>query len=151
MINVPDAELHIVGPKTSQSGIDDITIPERTYFHGELKGDALDNMYKSASVFVLPSIEEGMALVQAEALASGLPIIATHNTGGENLFRPGVGGYRVPIRDAYSIANHLSVLAQDPGLLNEMRRGARESASRFEDWSSSAKRLQSTLLQAIRR
>jgi glycosyltransferase involved in cell wall biosynthesis len=61
--------------------------------------------YQTSDVFVLPSIEDGFAFVVAEALACGLPVITTPNTGASDLIVPGQNGDIVPIRDAPAIAH----------------------------------------------
>ena len=60
--------------------------------------------YQTSDIFVLPSIEDGFALVVAEALACGLPVITTPNTGASDLIRAGENGEVVPIRDPAAIA-----------------------------------------------
>ena len=61
--------------------------------------------YQTSDVFVLPSIEDGFAFVVAEALACGLPVITTPNTGSSDLIRNGVNGTVVPVRDPVAIAD----------------------------------------------
>jgi glycosyltransferase involved in cell wall biosynthesis len=75
---------------------------------------ALASMYSQGSVLVLPSIEEGLALVQAQAMACGLPVIATTNTGAENLFSDGVEGFIVPIRDPLAIRDKVEWMIGHP-------------------------------------
>ena len=65
--------------------------------------------YSNASVFVLPSLEEGLAMVMGEAAAYGLPVVATTNAGSD-LFCDGVEGFIVPIRSPNVIANKLQQL-----------------------------------------
>ena len=103
----PKKELIIVGPRTHQTGIEDLTPPDNTRFLGVLKGDDLTRAYQQASAFVLPSIEEGLALVLGEALSHGLPVIATDNSGGADLFTNGQEGFLVPIRSPEAIAEKL--------------------------------------------
>ena len=55
-------------------------------------------------ILVLPSIIEGRALVQQEALSCGLPIIVTRNSGGEDLVEEGLTGHLVPIRSPKKLA-----------------------------------------------
>ena len=55
-------------------------------------------------ILVLPSIIEGRALVQQEALSCGLPIIVTRNSGGEDLVEEGLTGHLVPIRSPEKLA-----------------------------------------------
>lgn len=59
---------------------------------------------RSADIFVLPSLEDGFARTVAEALACGLPVVTTPNTGASDLIQPGVNGEIVPIRDAAATA-----------------------------------------------
>lgn len=80
--------------------------------------------YSQASVFVLASVEEGLALVQAQAMAGGLPVIATTNTGAEDLFTDGVEGFVVPIRDPEAIREKVLLLYRDRELREEMARAA---------------------------
>ena len=69
-------ELWIVGPKTEQTGIEDITSPEGTRFLGVLKGEELAQVYRDCHVFVLPTLEEGLALVMGVTTLckTGVPI-----------------------------------------------------------------------------
>jgi alpha-maltose-1-phosphate synthase len=69
-----------------------------------LPHEQLAHRLRSADVFVLPSLEDGFARTVAEALACGLPVITTPNTGASDLVRNGENGEVVPIRDAPAIA-----------------------------------------------
>jgi glycosyltransferase involved in cell wall biosynthesis len=62
---------------------------------------------QSADVFVLPSLEEGLVRTALEAMACGLPVVLTPNTGANDFVRPGVSGSVVPIRDARALADAL--------------------------------------------
>lgn len=79
------------------------------------------DLMRSCDVLVLPSIVEGRALVQQEALACGLPLIITPNTGGEDLVKEGETGFVVPIRSPESIAGKISWFADHRGDLELMR------------------------------
>ena len=59
---------------------------------------------RNADLFVLPSLEEGLARTTIEAMACGLPAIVTPNTGAEDWITPRTNGALVPIRDARAIA-----------------------------------------------
>ncbi len=60
--------------------------------------------FQTSDIFVFPSIEDGFGFVVAEALACGLPVITTRNTGASDLVKPGENGEIVPIRDPEAIA-----------------------------------------------
>lgn len=60
--------------------------------------------YQTSDLFLFPSVEDGFALVVAEALACGLPVITTPNTGASDLIRPGENGEIVPVCDSEALA-----------------------------------------------
>ena len=91
--------------------------------HGQLV-----RMYQQASVFVLPSIEDGFGMVVYEAAACGLPLIVSQNVGAE--VRDGADGFVVPIRDPDVIADRLLRL-QDDALRRTMGESARQYVSQF--------------------
>ena len=82
-----------------------------------------------ADVFLLPSLCEGSATVTYEALAHGLPVICTVNTG--SVVRDGVEGFIVPIRDAAAIVDRLRHLLDDPEMFKVMRTNATKRADEF--------------------
>jgi starch synthase len=137
MLDLPNKKLIIVGPRDAVSGIDDIELSEGIIFKGVLKGDDLSDAYSVADVFCLPTIEEGMALVQGEALSFGLPIITTTNSGGDELITDGQEGFIVPIRDAEAIHNKLKLLGTDRELLNKMKLAAQKKAATLNGWDAS--------------
>lgn len=91
----------------------------------------LADHYSRASVFVFPSLDEGMALVQLEALACGLPVICTTNSGGDSVIEEGREGFVVPIRDHEALAQKISYLLENPAQLATMSALAREKALQF--------------------
>jgi glycosyltransferase involved in cell wall biosynthesis len=90
----------------------------------------LPKIYRSADVFVFPSLLEGMGLVVLEAMASGLPVITTPNGPGD-LVRDGVDGFIVPIRDVDAIVEKLEYLRAHSEERLRMGQNARERAKMF--------------------
>jgi glycosyltransferase involved in cell wall biosynthesis len=82
-----------------------------------------------ADVFLLPSICEGSATAVYEALAAGLPVITTDNTG--SVVRDGIDGFIVPTSSALDIALAVERLARDPQLRADMSRNALSRAAEF--------------------
>jgi len=60
--------------------------------------------YQTSDLLLFPSVEDGFAQVVAEALACGLPVVTTHNTGASDLISPGANGEVVPIREPQALA-----------------------------------------------
>jgi starch synthase len=103
-------------------------------FTGTLSRDQVATEMSRASVMVLPSIEEGLAMVQGQALACACPVIATANSGAEDLFEHGKEGLIVPIRDPDAIAAALTMLHQDSDMLEAMSQAARRRAEQIGGW-----------------
>jgi len=93
--------------------------------------DAVLRLMASCDVLVLPSIVEGRALVQQEAMACGLPLIVTRNAGGEDLIVEGETGFLVPAGAPEAIAEKVEWFIQNRGKLPGMRQAARAKAAKL--------------------
>ncbi len=101
---------------------------------GYLPRTELYRYYSQGSVFVLPSIQEGLATVLAQAMACGLPIIATDCTGAEDLFTDGVEGFIVPARDPDAISENVLYLYEHPDVRMEMGQAALRRVRAMRGW-----------------
>ena len=101
---------------------------------GHIPQKELYKYYSQGSVFVIMSIEEGLALVQPQAMACGLPVIATTNTGGEDIIRDGKDGFIIPIRDVEKLKEKLLYLYKNPGICKQMGQSAKERVSSGFTW-----------------
>jgi len=86
-------------------------------------------IYQQADVFVFPSLAEGSALVNYEAMACGLPVITTPNAG--SVVRDGVDGFIETYSNVDNIATRLELLRSDNGLRNEMGNSGREHVQSY--------------------
>lgn len=100
-------------------------------FPGYFQQHELSSVYNCVSVYCLPSIEEAMSYTLLEAMACGLPVIASVNTGAADIITDGVDGFLVPIRDPQAIAEKLALLYHQPELRNSIGKKARERAMTF--------------------
>ena len=89
---------------------------------------------------VLPSIVEGRALVQQEALACGLPIIVTPNSGGQDLVVEGKTGHVVPIRFPEKIAEKIVDLIESKISKSEITQICRDKTKEYS-WTAYAKKI----------
>lgn len=76
-------------------------------FYGSASQDQLKSLYQQASVFVLPSLEDGFGMVVGEAMAAGLPIICTTHVGAADLITAGQEGLVVPAGSSILLAQAL--------------------------------------------
>ena len=103
---------------------------------GHIAQPELKEILSRSHVFCLPSIEEGMALVVAEAMACGCPPIITYNTGATSLVNDGENGFVVPIRSPEAIAEKLELLANDRKYRDEMAQAALASVQALGGWEN---------------
>jgi len=90
--------------------------------------DLVKQVMLSCDVLVLPSIVEGRAMVQTEALSCGLPIVVTANAGAEDLVEQGKTGFIVPIRDPAALAERLNWIADHRDWVTDIRPDVLEKA-----------------------
>jgi glycosyltransferase involved in cell wall biosynthesis len=125
---------------------------EGTFEHHEsLSHPELAALLSKSSAFVLASVEEGFARVLSEAMACGLPIIATYETGATTVTRDGIEGLVVPARDIRSLTKALHSLAIDRYLNSSMGRAALAVGAKSNTWSDYAKRLHEEYSSRINR
>jgi glycosyltransferase involved in cell wall biosynthesis len=138
-LNLPNAELALVGWIGNDARA---FLPEYegVYRHiNFVAQEKLPALYNSASVLVLPSIEEGFGMVVPEAAACGVPVIITENVGAT--IRDGQDGYVVPIRDVDALADRLLRLYENNDLRRQMGASAREYVLQHYTWDRYGERL----------
>jgi glycosyltransferase involved in cell wall biosynthesis len=95
-------------------------------FHGFTPQDKLDELYRRADIFALPSFAEGLPGVLMEAMAMEIPCVATRITGVPELIRDGIDGLLVPPSDADALARAIASLIDDPALRRRIAKAGRE-------------------------
>ncbi|MFM6509106.1 MAG: glycosyltransferase family 4 protein [Dolichospermum sp.] len=100
----------------------------------------LNQYYSQASVLVLPSLIDGFGLVVVEAMACGIPVIVTVNTGASDIITDGVEGFIIPIRDVEALKDKLEWCYSHPQELAEMGKAARRKAEEL-NWGLYRQRL----------
>jgi glycosyltransferase involved in cell wall biosynthesis len=103
--------------------------PSNMCFIGPITRDRTIEIYRSADLFVFPTLSDGFGVTQLEAMAHGLPVIATRNCG--EVVEDGVNGLVVPARDPDALAKAIEDVAFDDRRLASMSAAALETSSRF--------------------
>ena len=104
-------------------------IPSSVVFHGQVPRRDARAWYEKADVFLLPTHSDGFALTQLEAMAHGLPVVATPCCGA--VVKNGVNGLIVPPGDPDALAEAIRGLSEDPRRLASMSAAARETVGDF--------------------
>jgi glycosyltransferase involved in cell wall biosynthesis len=108
---------------------------------GHKSQNELYKYYSQGSVCILPSLEEGFAMVQFQAMACGLPLICTTNTGGEDLItKNGEEGFVIPIRDVEAIKIKILFMYKNQALARKMGQKAKEKIEKGFSWNNYGER-----------
>jgi glycosyltransferase involved in cell wall biosynthesis len=132
----PDARLVLVGEgpekNTIQALVDEQHLGANVRFLGLRKDIA--RLLGAADLFLLTSISEGIPLTVIEAMAAGLPVVATNVGGLGEIIEEGKTGYLAPSGDDGALAQHILGLAGDVALCRTMgRRGQTRARSVFSE------------------
>ena len=105
--------------------VKELGLEEKIKFTGRIEYDSLPSYYKSATLFVFPSRQEGLGVVLLEALHCNLPVIATSVGGIPDMIENGMNGLLVKPDDPYELANAISLLLDDNAKREEFAKNAR--------------------------
>jgi glycosyltransferase involved in cell wall biosynthesis len=146
----PNAELVLAGEGPLENRLKEIAqrlgIAQAVCYPGFLAQHELAAAYRSAHLFLHPSQttrsgdQEGVPNSMLEAMASGLPVVATQHGGIPEAVQSGRDGLLVPERDSRALAAALLEIADNPGIYQTFSRNAAESVrEKFEQTRSIAK------------
>ena len=126
-----DAELWLVGP-AADGGVERfIRGHERVVYKGAVPQRELPAIFGQCDVFVFPSFFDGFGLVILEAMACGLPVIATTSSGGPDVIRDGENGWLVPPGDDAALVAAIGRCLANPEQARAMGAHARSTAETF--------------------
>jgi glycosyltransferase involved in cell wall biosynthesis len=114
-LNLPNSELILVGlvDVNFLPILKEFTSNKKIKVFNHISQNKLVEFYNISDVFVISSIEDGFAMVILQALACGLPVICSENSGGSELIQNGINGYVVPIRNIDELKKKMNFLYED--------------------------------------
>jgi glycosyltransferase involved in cell wall biosynthesis len=140
----PDAHLLVVGRLRSESpvaaAIERLGLHDAVTFESAVTDDRMVELYAEAQVAVVPSLYEGFSLPAVEALACGVPLVAT--TGGalpEVVGEDGVTGLLVPPGDPGALAGAIRTVFDEPELAARLSEAGRRRVLERFTWQACAK------------
>jgi glycosyltransferase involved in cell wall biosynthesis len=138
-VNHPAKRLTLIGPRVRETdGILAAHPNDHVRILGPIPQQQLAAHMSAAHVLALASVEEGLALVMAEAMACGCPVLASASTGAEDLFDDGREGFIVEPRDVEALTARMQCLADDPTLAGAMSVQARAKMEGIGGWADYA-------------
>ena len=103
-------------------------------FQKHVNQKKLRSFYNNSNLFVTSSLEEGLAVVQIQAMACGLPLICTPNSGGEELIEEGKNGFVCPIRDKDYLKNKIIYFYNNREKLKIFGKNSNYKAKNYFSW-----------------
>lgn len=146
-----DAELVVVGEfddgGTTDRLVDELDVGDAIRTHSAISHDRMVELYGTADVAVVPSLFEGFGLPAGEAMACGVPVVATR--GGALPEVVGDAGVLVPPGDADALADAISSLAEAPKRRARLARRGRQRVLAAFDWERAARETVTEYRRAI--
>lgn len=106
-------------------------VPKWIEYHKRPSDSEIAKLYNESSIFVLPSLVEGMPVPPLEAMSSGCAVVSTDNGGIEEYLENDVNGLIVPTRDADAISSAVEKLITDVDLRMHLARNGRITSQAF--------------------
>jgi phosphatidyl-myo-inositol alpha-mannosyltransferase len=152
LADVPDALLVVIGDGRDREALGLLSEPARARveMRGVVPNDEIPSYHAACDVFVSAAVgQESFGIALVEAMAAGLPVVATDIPGYREVVTDGVEGSLVPPRDPEALAAGLVRILQDQGLAERLGRAGRERARSY-DWPSVVDRLEELYGRAVR-
>ncbi len=148
-LNLPDTELILIGPLEPELKPFLSRYRGKIQWIGKVPQSQLRNYYARGSVFVICSLEDGFAMVVAQAMACRLPVICTANTGGADLLREGIDGFILPIRDVESLKEKILYFYHNRDACTEMGKNALEHIASGFSWDDYGQKIVQAYTQRL--
>ncbi|MFN8528730.1 MAG: glycosyltransferase family 1 protein [Anaerolineae bacterium] len=132
---VPGTRLALVGHGPAREELEQLFAGTPTKFVGYLTGEPLSQAYASADMFVFPSSMETFGLVVVEAMAAGLPVVASRVGGVRDVVKEGATGYTFDVGDVDTLVNGVRQIAVSRERIAEMGTAARSFAE-TQSWDA---------------
>ncbi|MGH7952680.1 MAG: glycosyltransferase family 4 protein, partial [Limisphaerales bacterium] len=127
-LELENIHFDVVGP-IGISGEAIASAPRNMIFHGRAARDQAANWYHQSHLFVLPTLSDGFAITQLEAMSYGLPVVTTPCCG--EVVSDGVDGFIIPPREVDALAEIFLRYLAEPALLKDQRQAALAKAKLF--------------------
>ncbi|MFH0955624.1 MAG: glycosyltransferase family 4 protein [Candidatus Falkowbacteria bacterium] len=141
-----------VGPDESslKSLVKNLKLENRVLFLGQVNQEYLPKYLKISDIFIRPSLAEGLGISFLEAMAAGVPVIATPVGGIVDFLRDGQTGLFCEVRNPKSIAQKAKIYLENKELTETIKINARELVIKNYDWDLIAEKMKSIFNSVIK-
>lgn len=119
-------------------------------FTGPLSRDEVAKVLGKATVFVFPSLREGLPLSVLEAMACGVPVVGSDIPGVNEVVKHEENGFLVPPKNSEALANVILTLLNDENLRRKVGRDARQLMTEKYNWNAIASKIEKVYHEAIK-
>lgn len=150
--HVPDAHLVIVGAGPLRAALEELRaslgLSARVHFMGYVSETTKLQILRQAFAYISAATHEGFGIVFLEAMAAGLPIIATNNGGHTDFLAPNINALLVPVDNEAALEAAIRQLQADGALASHLARANREKVQEYTI-EKTARRFEEVLLTAV--
>lgn len=140
-LNLPNSELVFLGSVNDEIKPFLKKYGKNTKLMGHIPQKELYKHYSQGSVFCLPSLDDGFAVVILQAMACGIPIIVSENTGGPDVITDGREGFIIPIRDIDALKEKILHMYDNQDKAREMGKLAKQRVASGFTWDDYGERV----------
>lgn len=138
-----DSELHIYGDgslrKKLEEKVVDLNISSSVIFHGWITHNQIPDAIRKMDIYLLSSHQESFGVSAIEAMAAGVPLIATSTVGFTEVVKDGVTGILVPVAGVHEMSNEIVNLVSNPHLRASLVAGGRKRVEELYDWDKNVR------------
>lgn len=134
-LNLPKSELLLLGSWNEEMRPFFEKYKGKFRWLGHIPQPELYKQYSQCSVFCLPSLDDGFAAVIPQAMACGLPVVCSTNTGAPDIVEDGKEGFIIPIRDLAALKEKLLYLYEHQDIAREMGQAAKRRMQQGFTWN----------------
>ena len=131
----PTTQFHVVGKDQNENYMKKLTkklgVDKNFSFLGHVENNALQRLYITSNVFVMPSLYESFAFTFIEAMALGTPVIGGKIGGAVELINHGENGFLVGPHDYKNLAKYILMLLQSESVWGKISKKARKTVEKF--------------------
>jgi glycosyltransferase involved in cell wall biosynthesis len=132
---MPDVKLVLVGDGVERSRLEELVkrlnLKDCIQFAGQVPQERIPQIMHQADVFALSSLSESFGIVNLEAMAAGLPIVATNVGGIPDIVEEGVNGYLVNAKSPDETADRILILLQNDQIREKISANNKERAELY--------------------
>ena len=137
------------GVENLRDHVERLGMTEQVFLMSEISPDKMSECYRSSYMFFSPSITEGLSMVSIEAMAAGLPILATDVPGNRDIVTDNGCGILVPCEDPDGMAAGLKTMIEDAPLRDGFAEISKRRSCRY-DWSHIAEEYEAVFFKVIK-